>query len=60
MKILLQNQDIEENRITAAGRGEFVPLDKANTAEARQKNRRTEIILMPNMKDLMNALNGVE
>ena len=60
VKILLQNQDIEENRITAAGRGEFVPLDKANTAEARQKNRRTEIILMPNMKDLMNALNGVE
>lgn len=60
VKILLQNPQIAEERITAAGRGEFIPLETANTSEARQKNRRTEIILMPNMKDLMNALNGVE
>lgn len=60
VKILLQNPNIAPERITAAGRGEFVPLDSENTTEARQKNRRTEIILMPNMKDLMNALNGVE
>lgn len=59
VKILLQGSNIEPERITAAGRGEFVPLDNSNTAEARQKNRRTEIILMPNMKDLMNALNGI-
>lgn len=60
VKILLQNSNIEEERITAAGRGEFIPLDAGTSAEARQKNRRTEIILMPNMKDLMNALNGLE
>ena len=60
VKILLQNQNISPERITAAGRGEFVPLDTANTSEARQRNRRTEIILMPNMKDIMNALNGVK
>ncbi|MDA3852621.1 MAG: OmpA family protein, partial [Bacteroidales bacterium] len=59
VKILLQGSHISPERITAAGRGEFVPLDKANTAAARQKNRRTEIILMPNMNDLMNALNGL-
>jgi len=59
VKILLQGSSISPDRITAAGRGEFVPLETANTAEARQKNRRTEIILMPNMKDLMNALNGI-
>lgn len=59
VKILLQGSTISPERITAAGRGEFVPLDTANTAEARQKNRRTEIILMPNMKDLMKALNGL-
>ncbi len=60
VKILLQNENIAPERITAAGRGEFMPLDEADTPEARQKNRRTEIILMPNMKDLMNALNGVQ
>lgn len=60
VKILLEGSSISAERITAAGRGEYIPLDKANTAEARQKNRRTEIILMPNMKDLMNALNGVQ
>lgn len=60
VKILLQGSTIAPERITAAGRGEFVPLDVANTTDARQKNRRTEIILMPNMKDLMNALNGVK
>lgn len=60
VKILLQNKQISAERITASGRGEFIPLDEANTSEARMKNRRTEIILMPNMKDIMNALNGVE
>ncbi len=60
VKILLDNQGIDPERITAAGRGEFIPLDTANTADARQKNRRTEIILMPNMKDIMNALNGIK
>jgi len=60
VKILLENPQIAPERITAAGRSEYVPLDRANTAEARQKNRRTEIILMPNMEDLMNALSGVE
>ena len=60
VKILLQNSGISPERITAAGRGEYVPLDTANTAEARQRNRRTEIILMPNMKDIMNALNGIQ
>lgn len=60
VKILLQNPNIEEERITAAGRGEFIPLDAGTSAEARQRNRRTEIILMPNMKDLMSALNGLE
>lgn len=60
VKIILQNNQVTPERITAAGRGEFIPLDTDNTTAARQKNRRTEIILMPNMQDLMNALSGVE
>jgi chemotaxis protein MotB len=37
----------------AAGRGEFNPIDTADTKEARQKNRRTEIILTPKLTELL-------
>ena len=56
VRILLQNGKISPDRLTAAGRGEFVPVDAANTPNARQKNRRTEIILMPNLDVLYQML----
>jgi chemotaxis protein MotB len=55
-KILLNNANIEQRRIVAAGRGEFSPLDPAKTAEARKKNRRTEIILTPKLDELLKVL----
>ena len=55
-KIMLTGSKIEANRITAAGRGEFFPLDAAKTAEARKKNRRTEIILTPKLDELLKVL----
>jgi len=57
VKILLQKAKIDPARITAAGRGEFLPIDPAKTAESRQKNRRTEIILTPNIDELLKILN---
>ena len=56
IRILLANGKIAPERLTAAGRGEFVPVDAANTPTARQKNRRTEIILMPNLDELYQAI----
>lgn len=55
-KILLSSAKIESQRITAAGRGEFFPLDPAKTPEARKKNRRTEIILTPKLDELLKVL----
>jgi len=56
-KILLSGSTgLDPKRITAAGRGEFFPIDPAKTAEARQKNRRTEIILTPKLDDLFKVL----
>jgi chemotaxis protein MotB len=55
-KILLNNANIEAQRIIAAGRGEHVPLDRAKTPEARKKNRRTEIILTPKLDELLKVL----
>jgi chemotaxis protein MotB len=42
--------------LTAAGHGEFFPIDIENTAQARKKNRRTEIILTPKLDELLKIL----
>lgn len=56
-KILLANGNIDPKRITAAGRGEYFPLDGAKTTDARAKNRRTEIILTPKLDEIFKVLN---
>jgi chemotaxis protein MotB len=55
-KIILANKKIDPKRIISAGRSEYVPLVNENTAEARQKNRRTEIILTPDLSEVFNIL----
>lgn len=55
-KILLKDNTIEPTRIVASGKGPYFPIDPANTAEARRKNRRTEIILSPKLDELMKVL----
>jgi chemotaxis protein MotB len=55
-KIMLNNAKIDGKRITSAGRGDYFPLDPAKTAEARKKNRRTEIILTPKLDELLKVL----
>lgn len=56
VKILLSNSKVSPQRLTAAGRGEFIPVDKANTVEARRKNRRIEIILTPKLDEILKLL----
>ncbi len=55
-KIMLGAAKIDAQRFTAAGRGEFFPLDNGKTPEARKKNRRTEIILTPKLDELLKVL----
>jgi chemotaxis protein MotB len=56
IRILLDGTTINPKRLTASGRGEYLPVDSRKTSEARQKNRRTEIILTPNLDELLNIL----
>ena len=56
VKIITQNSSTDSKRLTAAGRGEFFPLDDSKTKEARAKNRRTEIILTPKLDELLKVL----
>ena len=58
VKALLANGNIEPVRLSASGRSEYLPLDESNTSEARAKNRRTEIILTPNLDQLFQLIQG--
>ncbi|MFO7868954.1 MAG: OmpA family protein [Bacteroidales bacterium] len=55
-QILLQNSSIEGSRITVAGRGQYMPVDTSDTPEARAKNRRSEIILTPDLEELFELI----
>lgn len=56
LKIILQNSHLEEQRIAAAGRGEFYPIADNNTPEGRATNRRTEVILTPKLNELFKII----
>ena len=56
VKILMGTTSIDPQQLTAAGRSEFLPLDSADSKEARAKNRRTEIIITPKLDELFQML----
>ena len=56
VKIITGNSKINPVRLTASGRGEYLPIDPAKNADARKKNRRTEIILVPKLDELLKVL----
>lgn len=53
---ILTNAGVAPDRVTPSGRSKYVPLETATTKEARQKNRRTEIILTPKLDELFQIL----
>lgn len=57
VRILSKEYKIPEKRLTAAGRGEFMPRADNSTPEGRAKNRRTEIILSPKLDELFKVIN---
>ncbi|MDX9729464.1 MAG: OmpA family protein [Bacteroidales bacterium] len=56
VRVLTQDTHINPKRLVASGRSEFVPVDALKTPDARQKNRRTEIILTPDLTALYRIL----
>ncbi len=55
---ILTEAGVSPDNITASGRGEFYPLTSNDDKEGRQKNRRTEIILTPELDELFQILEG--
>ena len=57
VRILTHDYKVDPYHITASGRSKFYPVADNKTAEGRAKNRRTEIILSPNLSELMKLIN---
>lgn len=56
VKIITKNSTITPGRLTAAGRGPYIPMEAGSSPEAKRKNRRTEIILTPKLDELLKVL----
>ena len=53
---ILTKAGVQPRQITASGRGEYSPLTSNDTDANKQKNRRTEIIITPNLDELFKIL----
>ncbi len=56
VRILTADYGFDSNRITASGKGQFHPVQSNETAAGRTGNRRTEIILSPDLKEIFTLL----
>lgn len=53
---ILVRAGVSPKQITASGKGEYSPLAPNDSPANRQKNRRTEIIITPNLDELFKIL----
>ena len=53
---ILTKAGVSSNQITASGKGEYSPLAPNDSPQNKQKNRRTEIIVTPNLDELFKIL----
>ena len=56
----IETYGVHPQRLTAAGRGYFAPVNKLATEEARAMNRRTEIIIRPKISELLKMLDQLD
>jgi chemotaxis protein MotB len=56
VRILTEDNGFDPARVTASGRGKFHPIKTNETEEGRANNRRTEVILSPDLKELYELL----
>jgi chemotaxis protein MotB len=53
---ILTKAGVSPKQVTASGRGEYVPLASNDSPQNKQKNRRTEIIITPDLDELFKIL----
>lgn len=57
VRILTEEFNLDKTQVIPCGRGEYMPKADNDTPEGRAQNRRTEIILSPNLDGLYKLLN---
>jgi len=58
VQILNENDAINPESLTAAGRGEFAPIATNETNEGKARNRRIEVVLTPKLDEISKLLNN--
>lgn len=56
VRVLQKQYGLEPSRMTAAGRGEYKPLSDNTTAEGKATNRRTRIVILPQLDQFFKLL----
>jgi chemotaxis protein MotB len=56
VRFMVEQGKVAPQRLTASGHGEFMPVASNETSEGRSQNRRTDIILVPNLEDVFKIL----
>lgn len=56
VKLLTKDYGLDPTMIEATGRGEFVPKVSNDDAAGRSLNRRTEIVIIPDIEEITNIL----
>ncbi len=56
VRALVEDYGVSPNKVTASGKSKYDPLVKNTTDEMKQKNRRIEIILSPDLGELYEML----
>jgi chemotaxis protein MotB len=56
VRILQDQYNIPPARMTAAGRSEYVPVTSNDTAEGKAANRRTRIVILPQLDQFFKLL----
>lgn len=53
---IISKEGVDAKRITASGHGEFFPIASNADKEGKAKNRRTEVILVPDIRSIMDKI----
>jgi chemotaxis protein MotB len=61
VRILQKDFSVAPERMTAAGRGEYIPVADNDSSAGRAKNRRTRIVVLPKLDQFYDLINqGME
>ncbi|MGC6284554.1 MAG: OmpA/MotB family protein [Polaribacter sp.] len=56
VRVLQYKYGVKPQRLTAAGRSQYIPIAENDTPENKAKNRRTKIIIMPKLNQFFDLL----